>query len=341
MPRDPRYLPPGWSVEVTTRTICGFFLLPATSQFARVFAGVLARGQEKYPVRIHAAVALQNHYHLLLTPDDVDQLSDFMEFVNGNLAREASRLVDWHGPLWTNRYSHIPISPEPEALVQRLKYLLSNTLKENLVERVSEWEGLHCAEALINGKPMPGMWYDRAIEYEANRQAERKAARRGTEPQRIGRGAFMTPYQLKLAPLPCWRNLPAAEIRKRVAQMVAEIEVAAAQLREELGTEPIGMDRIRHRNPLSRPVKFRPSPKPLCHAASKDMRQRFRQALRGFVDMFREASAKLKFGYVKEAIFPKGSFRPSLGFVSTGEEFDPLADAGGSRNFAMLAAAVG
>ena len=38
------------------------------------------------------------------------------------------------------------------------------------------------------------------------------------------------------------------------------------------------------------------------------------------------------------AIFPKGSFRPSLGFASTGEEIDPLADAGGSRNFAILVA---
>ena len=51
MPRGPRYLPPGWSVEVTTRTICGFYLLPATSQFARIMVGVLGRAQEKYPVR--------------------------------------------------------------------------------------------------------------------------------------------------------------------------------------------------------------------------------------------------------------------------------------------------
>ncbi len=339
MPRDPRYLPPGWSVEITTRTICGFYLLPATSQFARIFAGVLARAQEKYPVRIHAAVALRNHYHLLLTPDDVDQLADFMEFVNGNIAREAARLIEWQGPIWTDRYHHIPISPEPEALIARLRYLLSNTLKENLVARISEWEGLHSAEALIDGKPMPGMWYDRAIEYEANRQAERKADRKGTVPERIDRGAFMTPYELKLAPLPSWQNLPRARIRKRVARIVAEIEAAAAKLREELGTEPIGMDRIRHQNPLDRPTHFKSSPKPPCHAASKDMRDRFRQALRGFVDMFREASLKLQFGYVKEAIFPKNSFRPSLGFVRTGEEFDPLADAGGSRNFAILAAA--
>ena len=56
--------------------------------------------------------------------------------------------------------------------------------------------------------------------------------------------------------------------------------------------------------------------------------------------MFREASAKLRLGNVAAAIFPKGSFRPSLGFVNTGEEFDPLADAGGSRSFALLAAAI-
>ncbi len=61
MSRDPRYLPPGWSVEVTTRTICGFYLLPATSHFARVMVGILARAQEKYPVEIHAAVAATSH----------------------------------------------------------------------------------------------------------------------------------------------------------------------------------------------------------------------------------------------------------------------------------------
>ena len=89
MPRGPRYLPPGWSVEVTTRTICGFYLLPATSSFARV----MGKAQEKYPVQIHAAVATSNHYHLILTPADAEELAKFMEFVNGNLAREADRLA--------------------------------------------------------------------------------------------------------------------------------------------------------------------------------------------------------------------------------------------------------
>ena len=55
------------------------------------------------------------------------------------------------------------------------------------------------------------------------------------------------------------------------------------------------------------------------------MRKRFRHALRAFVDMFREAAAKLKLGNVAAAIFPKGCFRPSLGFVNIGEELGPAA----------------
>ena len=39
MPRGPRSIPPRWTVEIVTRTICGFFLLPATTYFARVFVG--------------------------------------------------------------------------------------------------------------------------------------------------------------------------------------------------------------------------------------------------------------------------------------------------------------
>ena len=340
MPRGPRYLPQGWSVEVTTQTICNFFLLPATRYFARVFTGILARAQELYPLEIHAAVSASSHYHLILTPDDAEQLADFMEHVNGNLAREAGRLIEgWHGHLWADRYHAVAISPEPEAMIARLKYVLSNTVKENLVASVFDWEGLHCAEALIDGKPLSGIWYARSEEYEARRQAERRADRRGAAVEEIDRGAFMVPYELKLAPLPCWRHLPPAAVRKKVAQIVAEIEEEAAAEREKRGTEPLGMENIRGQDPFRRPMKSKRSPKPLCHAASKEMRKRMRLAYRGFLAMFQEASLKVKFGRVSEAIFPKGSFPPTLPFRKTGEVFDPLADAGGSPRFAVLAAA--
>ncbi len=124
--------------------------------------------------------------------------------------------------------------------------------------------------------------------------------------------------------------------------MVAEIEADAAELREELGRDVVGMDKIRHQNPLHRPARSKRSPKPPCHVASKAMRKRFRLAYRAFTALFQEASLQLKFGYAARALFPKGSFPPSLPFIRSGEEIDPLADAGGSRSFAAaLAAASG
>ncbi len=62
-------------------------------------------------------------------------------------------------------------------------------------------------------------------------------------------------------------------------------------------------------------------------------------ANRGFVEMFREASLKVKLGRVAEAIFPHGSFPPSLPFVRKGEVFDPLADIRGSPFTEIWAAA--
>ncbi len=334
MSRGPRYIPPGWSVEVSTSTVCGFYTLPVTPQFRRIFIGILGRAQEKHPVKIHAVVATSTHYHMILTPEDAEQLAKFMGFVNSNLAREAGRLIGWRGSFWRERYHLIPVSPESEALVGRLRYVLSNTIKEFLVATVREWEGVHCGEALMDGKPMQGVWYARSIEYEAKRQAQRRATRRGTAIEDVDRGAFMQHYDVQLAPLPCWQDLPLATRRKLVAEMIVEIEAEAAARRTEFGIEPLGMDTIRQQDPLTRSVNSKRSPRPLCHAASKTMRERMRLAYSAFVEMFQEASLNVKRGRVTEAIFPKHSFPPSLPFVRIGDAIDPLADAGGAVRWA-------
>ncbi len=51
--------------------------------------------------------------------------------------------------------------------------------------------------------------------------------------------------------------------------------------------------------------------------------------------MYRRASALVKAGKVAEAVFPQGSFPPSLPFVRSGELFDPLADCDGSSGLAL------
>ena len=65
MARKIRYVPDGLLVEVTCRTLHGRYLFKPSRGFRELFVGILARAQELYPLKIHFAVCLSNHFHLL------------------------------------------------------------------------------------------------------------------------------------------------------------------------------------------------------------------------------------------------------------------------------------
>jgi hypothetical protein len=53
MPRKPRYLPNGATVEVTCRTLHSKFLLRPSPLVNNIIHGVLGRAQERYEVEVH------------------------------------------------------------------------------------------------------------------------------------------------------------------------------------------------------------------------------------------------------------------------------------------------
>src|SRR5262245_15774032 len=115
MPRDPRYFTPRSLIEVTTRTIHGRFLMRPSSTFNDTFLGTLGYAQSKYGLELHGFAALSNHYHLQCSPEDPEQLAEFMRLFNSKLAKEIGRLYDWHDRIWSRRHRQITISEEPEA----------------------------------------------------------------------------------------------------------------------------------------------------------------------------------------------------------------------------------
>src|SRR5262245_54852756 len=124
MPRPLRFVPAGCLVEVTVRTIHGRLLLRPGRAANALVVGVIGRAQRRYGMRIHGLAALSNHFHALLSPDSPQQLAAFMQFVNGNLARELGRLYGWREKFWARRYRAIVVSHEEEAQVERLRYIL-------------------------------------------------------------------------------------------------------------------------------------------------------------------------------------------------------------------------
>ena len=304
MGRRLRFVPEkGTLVEVTCRTVQGRFLLRPSSLLNEIILGILARAQRMYPVGICAFSFVSNHYHLLLRVDDAQQLSKFMAYVNGNLAREAGKLHRWKDKFWARRYQGIVVSQEEAAQVDRLRYVLAHGCKEGLVESLTDWPGAHCVKPLLEGTSIEGTWFSRTQEYAARRRGEDFHARQ-----------YATPESFVLEPLPCWSHLPEEKRRALASELVDQIEAAAAAERERTGIYPPGPATILAQHPHDSPNRPKKSPAPRIHAATPAARRDFYEAYGWFFAAFRDAAEKLRAGDLG-ARFPPGSFPPALPFV--------------------------
>jgi len=157
-------------VEVTCRTLQSRFLLRPGKQLNGIFVGCLAKARGLYAVDIHAVVVASNHYHLLASPKDSEQLSNFMRHLNTNLSKEVGRIHDWSGTIFNRRYSAIPVADQAEIQIARLRYLLSHGAKEGVLYSPGDWPGVNSVNALLTGEPLRGTWFDRTREFAAHQR---------------------------------------------------------------------------------------------------------------------------------------------------------------------------
>ncbi len=266
MSRRLRFLPEeGTLVEVTCRTVHGRYLLLPSPLRDEIVLGVL-------------------------------------DYFNSKLAKEIGRLTGWRDKVWSRRYQAIPVSQEDAAQIARFKYVLSHGVKENLVEHLRDWPGVHAVRALLDGVALEGRWFNRTLEYAARRRGEK-----------FGPLDFSTPEIMTLAPLPCWKHLEPEQRKNRIAALVKEIEEEAAAARQRDGIQVAGVDAVLAHHPHDRPEKLKKGSAPLFHAATKEMRQFLWSLYAEFVARFRDAAERLRAG--AEAVFPPGSFPPALPYV--------------------------
>jgi REP element-mobilizing transposase RayT len=284
MGRPLRFLPPETPlVEITCRTLQGRYLLRPSKRLNLTSVGVLARAARIHEMAVCGYSFLSNHYHLLLAPKSAAQQAAFMNYFNGNLAREAGRLHSWRDKFWGRRYRAIPVSYEPEAQVARLRYLLEQGCKENLVARPEDWPGATCLRALLTGESVRGLWRDRTAECRARQQS-----------RKVEVGDFLIEETLALSPLPCWDELSPEETQELVQELVRQISRETAQRVRSTGIPPLGRRRVLRLNPHARPERVERSPAPLFHAATRAVRQMLSLLYRTYLERRTQALAALR-----------------------------------------------
>ena len=297
MPRKLRFHPdPTLPVEITVRCTQGRFLLRPSPKLNRRIAGILAYAAMKYGVKIHAPHVMSNHYGLLLTVPDAATMASFMRLVNQQISVEVGHLHGWTGAMWEGRYHAITIEDEASQ-ISRLRYSLSNCVKENLVARVRDWPGLQAAAALIDGTRLEGEWVDRTA---------MDAAQRRNPSEPVREEDFTVPMDLELHPLPCLAQRPHGQRNALYRRLVKEVEQDAAGERARTGAAVLGAERVLAMDPHHRPVEVARSPAPLIHAITKAAHKLWRTAYRAFADAYRRAAD----AHRDDCAFPEGCIPP-------------------------------
>ena len=306
MSRQLRHFEPGSVLEITTRTIHGRYLLRPSKKLNRLVVGVLARAAAMYGVSLHVFTFVSNHYHLILTIPNVATLARFMNYVNSNIAKEVGRLHNWKDKFWSRRYSSIEVLDD-DAQIERLEYLLSHGCKEGLVADPRDWPGATCVDALLEGKPVRGVWIDRTALWSARR--------RGKE---VAESDHAKDVVLHLTPLPCWKKLDEQEQQQRVRQMLKAIAVQTKKDNRKLGRKPLGAKKVLAASPHFCPDSPKKSPAPRCHTTCPERWAEFLVRTRMFVDEYREAATQWLAGKT-DVVFPAHCFPPPLTYASRDE----------------------
>jgi len=296
MARPVRFFQPEGCYFVTARCYQARLLLRPSLETNGLVGGTLARAVQMYGVELFGFVVASNHLHLLVRAPR-GNLPVFMQYLLSNIAKKVGRLVSWRGGLWERRYSAEAVIDD-EALVGRLRYILSHGVKEGLVKRCSEWPGISCLAQLLGSGVRQFQWFDWTVRW--------KITLREHERQLLD-DRWARPVQLKLTPLPCWAQLSEARRRECVSELVASIEREGSLL----GAGVLGQRKVLNQRPHRRPWHVKRTPRPLCHASTREGWERFRELYRSFVVAFREASRRWRSGQLR-ALFPRFAVRPFL-----------------------------
>lgn len=260
-----------------------------------ILGGVLARSLNRHSpaVTLHAYVFASNHLHLIVRARN-GSLPSFMRYLLGNISKKLGGLIGWENAFWGRRYSAEPILDDA-ASVDRLRYILSHGVKENLVSRVAEWPGLTCLRQLLDEEPRSYPWFNWTKRW--RRRASGGALASRFDP------AIAEPEELRVVPLPIWADRPPAERRTEIEKIVTSIETA------HRGATVLGVVGVLSASRMSAPARPKRSPRPSCHTTERQLRRDYEERLRTFGQRYHAASAAWRSGDAA-AVFPIGSFRP-------------------------------
>ena len=274
---------------VTRRTVLRTHLLRPDPALNELYLYCLAILAKRYGIVVHAVVLMSTHEHLIVT-DTQGHLPVFLRELHRLVALGVKGLRGWDGSVWDHERPSVVHLRTPQAVIEKLAYLMANPVAAGLVRYARDWPGIR------------------------------------TTPEQLGRACFSArrPSQYFDADNPQWPGhaelclqlpeLPGVSpdaLRAAVARELAELEKQARVEVRAKGWSVLGSERVRKASPYDRARSWEPlrgrNPQ---FAVGRGQREAFFDAvaaLRAFRRMYREALERWRAG-LRDVCFPAGTW---------------------------------
>jgi REP element-mobilizing transposase RayT len=274
---------------ITRRALRRTHLLRPDRKLNQLCLYLLAVYCERYGIELHAVVFMSTHEHLVVT-DKRGRIPDFLRDYHREVALGTKVLRRWDGTMWDSEPTNRVELCTPQAVIEKLAYIMANPVDAALVHRAEDWPGIITLPHDLGTRTWtierPDFYFD-----SDNPQWPKTATLRLTMPQ--------TPWVQE-------------EVRRRVGQELRHLESEAHQRTRAKGWRVLGRSAVLRSSPYERATSWEPlqSLNPNI-AVGRGQRQVFFQAvkiLQTFRQAYRKALEKWREG-CRNVVFPPATWQ--------------------------------
>jgi REP element-mobilizing transposase RayT len=284
---------PGGTYLVTRTTLERRFLLRPGPLTNEVVTYCLFRAAERHDVLVHAVSVQANHFHAVVT-DTRGELSDFMHWFSRHVAlclMEHYAKTHAHCQLegiWSKQPFSATLLLTPEAILDKVVYVLTNPVKDGQVRDYRKWPGV---------TSRPGDWLQ-PVRYA--RRPELYFKQCDEEHREVAAQVTIPPQFADRTPVDFVRNVEA---------MLADEHKAIAATMAAAGRSFMGVKAVLRQDPLDAPKSRRPryglNPR-LAAGGNREAMQQGIAALRQFRERYRDAWKQFRDN--ARTVFPAGTY---------------------------------
>jgi len=103
------------------------------------FVDAIRSAREIVPVRIYAFCVLNNHFHAVVEPRDIDTLSRFIHRWMTIHAHQPHGRPPARGHIWQDRFRSFPVELTDESFLTVVRYVLQNPVRAGIVDRAEAY----------------------------------------------------------------------------------------------------------------------------------------------------------------------------------------------------------